>query len=140
MNDSSQQQLTVIAMEAIAPEILPATADQNLAAEIFRNAEARMMRTHQTIAQHIDRRIDTRFSEALARPGLSEGDRAEISGLQQELKADFAARQQGLNQRLTSAFQHLALADIAAVSAAIGLGADAASGEAIHGEARTVGN
>lgn len=102
------------------------------ARQAFRDAEHRLGVAGRAIAQHLDKRVDAGFADVLKQVAdlglrLDDQDKADILNRRDAAKADFAARQSALHERLTTAFQHLALNDIAGVKEALDRSADAMS-------------
>ena len=99
------------------------------ARQAFRNAEHLLGIASRTIARHLDKRVETGFSDVLKQAtfGLELGDseKVDILNRRDASKVDFAARQTDLQERLTLAFQHLALSDISGVMAALDKSSDA---------------
>lgn len=100
--------------------------------QTFRDAERRLGVASRTIAHHLDKRVDAGFADVLKQAAdlglkLDDQDKTDILNRRDAAKADFAIRQSALHQRLTMAFQHLALSDIAGVKEALDRSADAMS-------------
>ncbi|MHB1592350.1 MAG: hypothetical protein ACYCTW_12600 [Sulfuricella sp.] len=102
------------------------------ARQAFRDAERRLGVAGRAIVEHLDKRVDAGFADVLKQAAdlglkLDEQDKVDILNRRDVAKADFATRQSALHERLTTAFQHLALNDIAGVKEALDRSADAMS-------------